>query len=278
MSIYEKFFTETINENGALSDIKVNFPDNFNFANDVVDVIAKDTPKKTALCWCNALGEEHIFSFEDIRALSCKAANVFHNAGIRRGDRVLVVLKRHYEYWYTAIALHRIGAVMIPATHMLTVDDFVYRLKASDAKAVICTVQDEVPEKVKNALSALNKECLLWCVQENCNGFENLSESIKTQSDIFERCQTKATDDTFLYFTWGTTGYPKGVIHDFSYPLAHAVTAKYWQNATDGGLHFTVAETGWAKASWGKLYGQWLVGSAVMVFDFDSFYITFIFS
>lgn len=183
----------------------------------------------------------------------------------------MVVLKRHYEYWVTAIALHKLGVTMIPATHMLTVSDFVYRISASGVKAIVCTPQDGVPNKVKEALQEVCKPCKLWTVQADADGFENLSRQMEQESDEFERCVTLATDPMLLYFTSGTTGHPKGVIHDFSYPLAHIVTAKYWQQAEEGGLHFTVAETGWAKASWGKLYGQWLVGSAVMVFDFDHF-------
>ena len=198
-------------------------------------------------------------------------ANVFQGAGIGRGDRVMLILKRHYEYWFAAVALHKLGAVMIPATHMLTVSDFVYRIQSSKAKAIVCTTQNEVPEKITAALKEADMTVRLWCVQKDADGFENLTEAMKEASGELERVQTKATDPMMLYFTSGTTGYPKGVIHEHSYPLAHIVTAKYWQQAEDNGLHFTVAETGWAKASWGKIYGQWLIGSAVMVYDFDNF-------
>ena len=198
-------------------------------------------------------------------------ANVFRSAGIGRGDRVLLILKRHYEYWFAAVALHKLGAVMIPVTHMLTVRDFVYRIKSSGVKAIVCTTQKKVPEKITAALKAAGMTARLWCVQKDIDGFENLTKAMQGASEEFERVQTLATDPMMLYFTSGTTGEPKGVIHDHSYPLAHIVTAKYWQQAEEGGLHFTVAETGWAKASWGKIYGQWLVGSAVMVYDFDNF-------
>lgn len=271
MSIYRKFCREVVDDSGALKEIQLTYPDDFNFGYDVVDAIADETPEKTALVWCNAEREERIFSFGELKALSNRAANVFRQAGLGRGDRVMVVLKRHYEYWVTAIALHKLGVTMIPATHMLTVSDFVYRISASGVKAIVCTPQDGVPNKVKEALQEVCKPCKLWTVQADADGFENLSRQMEQESDEFERCVTLATDPMLLYFTSGTTGHPKGVIHDFSYPLAHIVTAKYWQQAEEGGLHFTVAETGWAKASWGKLYGQWLVGSAVMVFDFDHF-------
>ena len=271
MSIYQKFCREELDANGALKSIHLEYPEDFNFGYDVVDAIAAETPEKTAIVWCNTENEEHIFTFEDMRILSNKAANVFHRAGFRRGDRVMVVLKRHYEYWIIAIALHKLGVTMIPATHMLTVPDYVYRIRSSQVKAIICTPQNQVPARILKALKEADTPCSLWTVQEQIDGFTNLTEEIEKADSEWERQPTLAADPMLLYFTSGTTGYPKGVIHDFSYPLAHIVTAKYWQHAEDGGLHFTVAETGWAKASWGKLYGQWLVGSAVMVYDFDNF-------
>ena len=271
MSVYQQYCNEIVDENGRLQKLTLEYPDNFNFGYDVVDKIADETPEKRALVWCNVEGEEHIFSFADIKKYSNQMANVFQNAGIGHGDRVMLILKRHYEYWFAAVALHKLGAVMIPATHMLTVSDFVYRMKSSNAKAIVCTTQNEVPEKITAALKEANMTAKLWCVQKNTDGFENLTETMKEASERLERVQTKATDPMMLYFTSGTTGYPKGVIHEHSYPLAHIVTAKYWHQAEDNGLHFTVAETGWAKASWGKIYGQWLVGSAVMVYDFDNF-------
>ena len=271
MSVYKQYCNEIVDENGRLQKLTLEYPDNFNFGYDVVDKIAKETPEKRALVWCNMEGEEHIFSFADIKKYSNQMANVFQGAGIGRGDRVMLILKRHYEYWFAAVALHKLGAVMIPATHMLTVSDFVYRIQSSEAKAIVCTTQNEVPEKITAALKEAGTTATLWCVQKDADGFENLTEAMKEASGELERVQTKATDPMMLYFTSGTTGYPKGVIHEHSYPLAHIVTAKYWQQAEDNGLHFTVAETGWAKASWGKIYGQWLIGSAVMVYDFDNF-------
>ena len=271
MSIYKQFCNEIFDENGRLKKITLNYPDNFNFGYDVVDAIAEKEPDKRALVWCNVEGEEHTFSFADVRKNSNQMANVLHDAGIGHGDRVMLIMKRHYEYWFAAIALHKLGAVMIPATHMLTVSDLVYRLKASKVKAVICTTQNEVPGKVKAALRTAEMTAKLWCVQGDSEGFENLTAACSHAGAAFDRLDTLATDPMVLYFTSGTTGNPKGVIHEHSYPLAHIVTAKYWQQAEDNGLHFTVAETGWAKASWGKMYGQWLVGSAVMVYDFDNF-------
>lgn len=271
MSIYKKFCTEIFDENGNLKRFSLHYPENFNFAYDVVDELAEKTPEKKALVWCNTENEERIFTFSDIRRYSCQMANVFLRAGISRGDRVFVILKRHYEYWFAAIALHRLGAVMIPATHMLTEEDLVYRIKSSQAKAAVCTVQNQVPEKILAALKKSGLSMKLWCVQQDTDGFENLTEAMKKEETSFPRMETLASDPMLLYFTSGTTGAPKGVIHDYTYPLAHIVTAKYWQQTDEDGLHFTVAETGWAKASWGKLYGQWLTGCAVIVYDFDNF-------
>lgn len=270
-SIYQRFCTEIKDENGGLKKLTLNYPDNFNFGYDVVDKYAAVSPDKRAMVWCNVENEEHIFTFLDVKRYSNKMANVFREYGIGRGDRVMLVLKRHYEYWFAAVALHKLGAVMIPATHMLTVDDFVYRINASGVKAIVCTAQDDVPSTIKQALRKSEKTPMLWCVQKDVEGFFNLTSQMETAGDAFDRVETSAADPMMLYFTSGTTGYPKGVIHDFTYPLAHIVTAKYWQQAQDDGLHFTVAETGWAKASWGKIYGQWLIGSAVMIYDFDNF-------
>ncbi len=271
MSIYSEYCKETVDENGSLVDIEINYPDTFNFGYDVVDAIASRTPDKRALVWCNIENEEHIFSFDDIRRASNKVANIFLASGIKRGDKVMVALKRHYEYWFVAVALCKIGAVIIPVTHMLTVSDFKYRFSCAEIKGIVVTPQNGVAANVIDALKDSKEAPTLWTVQENIDGWRNLTEEMKDASDALERIETKVTDPMLMYFTSGTTGYPKGVIHDFSYPLAHIVTAKYWQEAYDGGLHFTVAETGWAKASWGKIYGQWLVECAIMVFDFDNF-------
>lgn len=271
MSIYRQFCQEVLEKNGSLKEIKLQYSDQFNFGYDVVDAVAEATPEKRALVWCNTENEEDVFTFSDIRKYSNQIANVLEQSGLKRGDRVIVVLKRHYEYWFTAIALHKLGIVLVPVTHMLTVHDFVYRISSSNADAIICTPQDGVPEKIKEALKETGTDCILWSVQSEVEGFRNLTEEMKNADTDLARHEMKVTDPMLMYFTSGTTGYPKGVIHDFSYPLAHIVTAKYWQQAEDDGLHFTVAETGWAKASWGKIYGQWLVGSAVMVYDFDNF-------
>ena len=271
MSIYQKYCREQLDEAGKLTGIQFDYPSDFNFGYDVVDAIAAQTPEKRALVWCNTEGEEHFFTFDEIRRLSNRAANVFLKAGIRRGDPVMVALKRHYEYWYVSVALHKIGAIMVPVTHMLTTNDLRYRMDCMKLRGIVCTYMNDVPQRMLEAAGEKAPGCRLWTVQQSVPGFENLTQAIEAAPEELPRQETAVHDPMAMYFTSGTMGYPKGVIHDFSYPLAHVVTAKYWQQAEEDGLHFTVAETGWAKASWGKIYGQWLVGSAVMVFDFDNF-------
>ena len=271
MSIYKKFCTEVLDEQGNLQKLSLNYPENFNFGYDVVNAIAEEIPSKTALVWCNTENEERTFSFGEVKEQSNRYANVFQNAGIGRGSRVMLVLKRHYEYWFAAVALHKLGAIVIPATHMLTVKDYIYRIRMAKVDAILCTPHNDVPGKIRCAVAEADADCILWTVKQDAEGFRNMTVEAAHSSESLARQVTAVRDPMLLYFTSGTTGNPKGVIHDFAYPLAHIATAKYWQQAEDGGLHFTVAETGWAKASWGKIYGQWLVGSAVMVFDFDNF-------
>ena len=268
--IYREYCT-AYEENGRLKDIEFHYPGNFNFAYDVVDRIAEDTPDKTALVWCNTENEEKILSFGDISKMSIRYAHVLLDNGIGKGDRVIVALRRHFEYWPLAVALCRIGAVMIPVTHMLTAHDYAYRLKASEAKAAIVTPLGATAGNIMKAVQEESLNITLWTIEKDIDGFRNFSDEERGKSETLGRIDTKASDPMLIYFTSGTTGYPKGVIHDHTYPLAHIITAVYWQGAEDGGLHFTVAETGWAKASWGKIYGQWLAGSAVMAFDFDNF-------
>ncbi len=271
MSIYRQFCEETFDEKGILRDFQLKYPYNYNFGYDVVDEIARQEPKKRALVWCNTEGRERIFTFGDISSLSTRAANVFRAHGIKKGDRVMVMLKRCYEYWYTAVALHKLGAVLIPVTHMLTADDIVYRIEAADIKGVVCVHDEAILSHVSQAISRTESVTAAWTIEGEAQGFMDLTSQVEAASDTMEREYTLATEPMIMYFTSGTTGYPKGVIHDHTYSLAHILTAKYWQNVEDGGLHLTVAETGWGKASWGKIYGQWLCGCAVMVFDFDNF-------
>jgi len=183
----------------------------------------------------------------------------------------MLILKRHFEYWYTILALHRIGAIVIPATYLLSKEDIVYRVKTANISAVVCAEDENICAHVLNSAKECGTLKYLFNVRENRQGFCRLDEEMLTESETIEREDTKSTDPFIMYFTSGTTGYPKAVVHDYSYPLAHIVTAKYWHNNTDGGLHLTVADTGWGKASWGKIYGQWMCGTSVMVYDFEKF-------
>lgn len=265
--LYLNYCKQTFDENGALSRFELEYPACFNFSNDIVDVIAEQEPDRTALIWCDHKGNERIFSFSDLKDLSCRAANYLTAKGIQRGDRVLVILKRHFEYWYTVLALHRMGAVAIPASFMLSTEDIAYRIRTAHIKAVICCEDEDVALNTRAAAGS----CKLFNVRIDRPGFERLDIGLKSESSDFPRVPTKATDPFLIYFTSGTTGFPKAVVHNYTYPLSHIMTAKYWQNVQDGGVHMSVADTGWGKASWGKIYGQWLCGSAVLAYDYHNF-------
>ena len=245
-------------------------PENFNFAYDVVDEYARLEPQKRAMVWCDDLGEEHTFTFADIKTLSDKTANYFLSRGIGKGDTILVILQRRYEYWMTLMALAKIGAIAIPATHMLMEKDLVYRMEKASVKAVVSVNDDELCD---NILSAAKKvKCVRFLATlGKRDGFEDFSEGCDKQCDTLDvpyKQERRANDIVLLYFTSGTTGMPKMVCLSERYTLGHIVTAKYWHCCADDGLHFTLAETGWAKASWGKLFGQWLCGTALFVYDF----------
>ncbi len=256
--------------NDFYNHFHLNVPENFNFAYDVVDEYARLEPTKRALVWCDDYGNERIFSFADIKQLSDKAANFFLSLGINRGDTVLVILQRRYEYWIVLMALAKIGAIAIPATHMLMEKDLVYRMEKAAVKAVICVNEDELCENVCKAAKKVSSVQYLICCQPR-EGFIDYTAETEKQSDTLRteyETLRSAEDIILLYFTSGTTGLPKMVTLSERYSLGHIVTARYWLNCIDDGLHFTLAETGWAKASWGKLFGQWLCGSAIFVYDF----------
>jgi len=250
-------------------------PDNFNYAFDVVDAIADKTPEARAMVWCDDKGAEAVYNFDQMKRYSNKAANFFKGLGIKKGDPVMLILKRRYEFWFCLLGLHKLGAVCIPATHLLTKKDIVYRCNAADIKMLISVADDEVIKHVEEAMPDSPSLKFKAIVNGSHEGWIDFKGELEKASDVFERPvgsdDTKNSDMMLLYFTSGTTGMPKMVQHNFTYPLGHILTAKYWQNVLDGGLHLTVADTGWAKAMWGKIYGQWISGSAIFVYDYDKF-------
>ena len=258
-----------------IEHFEIQIPEHFNFAFDVVDEIARNTPDKIAMVWCDDKGGEATFTFGQMKRFSDKAANFFRSIGIRKGDPVMLILKRRYEYWFCTLALNKIGAVTIPATHLLSTKDIIYRNNAADIKMIVCVPEPEVVQHVEEAEPKSPTLRTKALIGSSRNGWSNLTEEMEKSSETFDRNslgeKTTIDDTMLLYFTSGTTGMPKMVNHNFAYPLGHILTAKYWQNVQDNGLHFTVADTGWAKSAWGKIYGQWLSGCAVMTYDYDKF-------
>lgn len=256
-------------------NFKVEVPDNFNFAFDVVDAIARQTPEKTAMVWCDDKGEERLFTFADMSTYSNRAANFFLAQGIQKGDKVMLILKRRYEFWFCLLGLHKIGAVAIPATHLLTEKDIIYRNNAADIKMIVSVGEQDVAERIVNSRRQSPSLQKIAFINYDCKDCIQFTSAIGEASSIFTRPTgdnaTRSTDPMLLYFTSGTTGMPKMVNQPFTYPLGHILTARYWQNVIDNGLHLTVADTGWAKSAWGKIYGQWISGSAVMTYDYDKF-------
>lgn len=250
--------------------LKLRIPEKFNFAFDIVDEYARLCPEKRALVWCNDKGEEKQFSFGEISRLSKKLADSLYKMGIRKGDFVMLIMKRRAEYWITYPALHRLGAVAIPATHMLTKKDVVYRNNAAGVKMIIAAQDENILEHVDAAMAdspTLEHRVLLGGARE---GWESFDELLSEGDEGFVPPVRAGGDDPMLmFFTSGTTGMPKMVLHDFNYPLGHIITAVYWHKVLDDGLHISVADTGWAKCGWGKCYGQWIAGSAQFVYDYD---------
>lgn len=276
-SLLEKFVSKT--EFESYQDFHENFkiiiPENFNFAYDVVDKYAEEHPDKKALVWCDDKQDEVIFTFKDLKRYSDKAANFFLNCGIKKGDTVMLTLKSRYEFWFCILALHKIGAITIPATHMLKSKDIVYRLERANIKMLVCISEDGVPKEFEDAEKECGKEIVKAIVGDKREGWIDFRSEIEKISDNFkhkrEDFKIVNEDISLVYFSSGTTGLPKMIEHDHTYPLGHIITAKYWQNVIEDGLHYTVADTGWAKAMWGQIYGQWIAGSAVFVYDYDRF-------
>ncbi len=301
-NINERFVEERYAENNTLEYFRARYDDTYNFGYDIVDDIALAEPDRPALIWCNPEGEEHLFSFGDIKRWSDKTANMLKAHGIGRGDMVMVIVRRHYQFWFIATALHKLGACMVPATFMLKEHDLDYRLNSAQIKAVICTDVGDIAD-VCDAVAgtcptletkiivggaggglavdqagergwgaALSGEEGVCAVTVEREGWVDFNSEVRAASDDFERVPTSASEPLLMYFSSGTSGNPKMVLHDSGYSIAHTVTAKHWHNVrSDGGVHFTIADTGWGKAVWGKYYGQWIMEACVLAYDFDRF-------
>ena len=302
-----RYVDETYASDGQLETFSVHYPDNFNFGYDIVDDIAMNDPDRRAMIWCNPEGEEHIFTFADMKRWSDKTANFLVDQGIKRGDYVLVVLRRHYQFWFVATALAKIGAVMVPATFMLKEHDLEYRLNGASISSIICTSVGEISQIVDNVIdecptvtsrilvngagggttkcddegnliavagtvgAALSGEEGICAVPIEREGWADFNSGVRAASEVFERRDTVAADPMLMYFSSGTSGNPKMVLHNSGYAVAHLITAKHWHNVQPDGVHFTIADTGWGKAVWGKYYGQWLMEACVLTYDFDRF-------
>ena len=267
-------FIDTVeDENGLLQSIDFKNEESFNFAFDIVDAVAKKNPKKTAMVHIDKNMVERRFTYLDMKRASNQCANYFKALGIKKGDRVMLVLKRHYQFWFAILALHKLGAIAIPATNLLQEHDFEYRFNAADVTAIVCTADGDVATQVD--LAAKNSPTLKTkiMVGGTREGWNNFDEEYELYSAHFYRSEDTAcgSDLMLMFFTSGTTGYPKIAAHNYKYALGHYITAKYWHGVDEDGLHFTISETGWGKALWGKLYGQWLCEGAVFTYDFDRF-------
>ena len=270
--IYRKFIDRTV-ENGLLTKISFKDEEKFNFAFDVVDELGNTKPEKLAMLHLSEDGTERRFTFLDMKKESARAANYFKSLGIKRGDRVMLVLKRHYQFWFSILGLHKLGAVAIPATNQLLEKDFTYRFTAGNVKAILCTADGNVADAVDAAaLKCPDLTCKIL-VGGSREGWHDFNDEYTMFSSHFDRKEDSpcGSDPMLMFFTSGTSGYPKLAAHNYKYPLGHFITAKYWHRVNPEGLHLTISDTGWAKALWGKLYGQWLCEAATFVYDFDRF-------
>ncbi|MDR2956945.1 MAG: AMP-binding protein [Coriobacteriales bacterium] len=298
--IYKRYAEELYDEDGLLMQYRLHWPADYNFAYDVVDDIASVEPDRPAMIWCNPEGEEHVFSYGDLKYWSDKTANFLAETGVEKGELVLVILRRHYQFWFVALALNKLGAVIVPATFMLKEHDVAYRVNSAGIKTVICTDLGDIADVIDNSLtdcpsletriivnggggglvvrsgelddSQLSGADGICQLAAQRPGWIDFNTAVLSASPSFARRESLAADPMIMYFSSGTSGNPKMVLHDASYSLAHMGTARHWQRVkADDGLHFTIADTGWGKAVWGKFYGQFLMEACVLTYDYDRF-------
>ncbi len=271
--VSDQFVKTTEDASGAVKSIRFENENRFNFAFDIVDAIAAKDPEKLAMLHVSKDGTERRFTFVDMKRASNQCANYFKSLGIRKGDRVMLVLKRHYQFWFAILGLHKLGAIAIPATCQLLAHDFSYRFNAAAISAILCTGDGEAADQVDKAspeCPSLRHKIIVGAKRE---GWRDFDDEFSLFSTHFYRTDDTpcGSDPMLMFFTSGTTGYPKIAVHNYKYPLGHYLTAKYWHGVEEEGLHFTISDTGWGKALWGKLYGQWLCESAIFTYDFDRF-------
>ena len=265
--------TEFTSHEDFIKNLKIEVPENFNFGYDVVDAWAAEQPGKNAILWTNDQGLEHQYTYAELKEKTDATASYFQSLGVGHGDMVMLILKRRIEFWFSIIALHKLGAVAIPATHLLTKKDIVYRCEAADIKMIVCAGEEVITKHIIEALPGCKSlEHVVSIGPDIPEGFKNFQEGIANAVPFVKPAQPNTNDDVMLmYFTSGTTGQPKMVAHDFTYPLGHITTGAFWHNLHAGSLHLTIADTGWGKAAWGKLYGQMLAGANIFVYDHEKF-------
>ena len=271
-TVADNFVESSYDESGVFSGISFKNDDKFNFAFDCVDAIAEKTPDKLAMQWVAGDKSDRRFTFGEMKKYSARTANYFESLGIKKGDTVMLVLKRHYQFWFCMLALHKIGAIAIPATNQLVEHDFSYRYKAAGVKAIVCTADGEVSAEAEKAAAEF-PGMLKILVGGKRDGWYDFNVEMERFSSKYPRSESSpcGNDPMLMLFTSGTTGYPRIATHSYKYALGHYPTAKHWHNVNPNGLHFTISDTGWGKALWGKLYGQWLCEAAIFTYDFDRF-------
>ena len=271
----ERFLSQTTftSSEDFKKNLKINVPRNFNFGYDVVDSWADSNPDKRALLWTNDKDECREFTFAEMKKYTDMTASYFQSLGIGHGDMVMLVLKRRYEFWFSIIALHKIGAVAIPATHLLTKKDIVYRCNAADIKMIVAAGEDIITKHILEAMPESPSVKQLVSIGPSVpEGFGDFHKGIENAAPFVRPEKANSNEDiSLMYFTSGTTGEPKMVAHDFTYPLGHITTGSFWHNLHENSIHLTIADTGWGKAVWGKLYGQWIAGATVFVYDHEKF-------
>ena len=272
MLLIEKFVnrTEFSSYDDFFNNFKLNVPANFNFTYDVMDVLAAETPDALAMLWIDDRGGRRDFTFAQMKENVDKTASFFKSLGIGKGDMVMLILQRRYEWWFSMLALHKIGAVCIPATHMLTAEDIIFRNNAAKIKMIVAVDENDIPKHVEEAMVQSPTVKNLVIVNTEREGWISFDKGVAEASPFDGPRVTENSDVSLIYFTSGTTSHPKMVAHDYLYPLGHITTAYFWQKVRKGGLHLTVADTGWGKAVWGKMYGQWISQATVFVYDYHA--------